>query len=60
MAPLRTLAALVLGASAVSAFAPASPLAAKSVAPVVRYGFFRLKEFTENVFPNWFPLFRAC
>jgi len=35
MAPLRTLAALVIGASAASAFAPSSPLAVKNVAPVV-------------------------
>ena len=43
MAPLRTLAALVLGASAASAFAPASPLTAKTVAPVVRYEVFSLE-----------------
>jgi hypothetical protein len=34
MAPLRTLAALVLGAGAASAFAPATPLSAKTVSPV--------------------------
>jgi hypothetical protein len=35
MAPLRTLATLVLGASAVSGFTPASPIAARTVAPAV-------------------------
>lgn len=37
MAPLRTLAAIVVGATAVSAFAPSSPLATRTVVPVVRY-----------------------
>jgi len=37
MAPLRTLAALILGAGAASAFAPTTPLATRTVAPVVRY-----------------------
>lgn len=36
MAPLRTLAALILGASAVSAFAPTTPLATRNVVPAVR------------------------
>jgi len=39
MAPLRTLAALVLGASAASAFAPSTPLVSRTVAPIVRYEF---------------------
>jgi len=39
MAPLRTLAALVVSASAASAFAPTTPLAVRTVAPVVRYEF---------------------
>jgi len=34
MAPLRTLAALVIGASATNAFAPATPFAVKSASPV--------------------------
>lgn len=39
MAPLRILATLALGASAVSAFAPTTPLAIKTVSPVVRYDY---------------------
>lgn len=47
MAPLRTLAALAFGASAVSAFTPSSPLAVKTAAPVSQTS---LNIFKESVF----------
>jgi len=40
MAPLRTIAALILGASAASAFAPTNSLTVRTVAPAGRYDFF--------------------
>ena len=45
MAPLRTLAAVVVGATAASAFAPSSPLVVRNAVPVVRYDIIR-KTFT--------------
>jgi len=52
MAPLRTLAAIVVGATAVSAFAPSSPLATRTVVPVASETSLNAQVF-DNAMADW-------